>query len=291
MKIQKVCLIVLFLLTLGSMNSVAFSAEEIKSDAAKQQPQEMAAETEEQLSDTWIKAKLLTTYTLNQHLNPFEINVAVDEGVVTLDGRVDSGVEKDLAAEIAKGISGVKKVVDNLTVEPDMSIPEKEMADFAQLVEDATITAKVKTRLLWNRNTEGLDIAVDTDNGVVTLEGKVATGAVRDLAVQIAGNAKNVRKVESKLEVTGKEEPSEVEMAGRMIKREMSDTWITGKVKAVLISSKEAEGADVKVSTRNKIVTLSGMVRSKEQKDGIMALVADVVGVKEVKSDLMVEEK
>jgi hyperosmotically inducible periplasmic protein len=78
-----------------------------------------------------------------------------------------------------------------------------------------------------------------------------------------------------------------LEEAGKIIEREVSDAWVTGKVKAVLLSSKEAEGAEVQVRTRNKVVTLKGRVRSREQEGKVMALVADVVGVADVESELV----
>lgn len=35
----------------------------------------------EEYSDTWLKAKIVTTYALNEHLNPFTIDVDVENGV------------------------------------------------------------------------------------------------------------------------------------------------------------------------------------------------------------------
>jgi len=84
----------------------------------------MTGMTDEQHSDTWIKSKLTTTYALNRHLNPFKINVDATNGVVTLDGKVDSSVEPDLAVEIAKGMTGVSQVVDNLTIESELVVVE-----------------------------------------------------------------------------------------------------------------------------------------------------------------------
>ena len=54
----------------------------------------------------------------------------------------------------------------------------------------------------------------------------------------------------------------------------------------MLIASKDAEGTDIDVTTRNKVVTLSGTVKNKEQEEKVKALVADVIGVAEVKSNL-----
>ncbi len=245
--------------------------------------------TDGQYSDTWLKAKILTTYTLNQYLNPFDIHVEVYNGVVTLSGKVDSSVEKDLAVEIARGVKGVREVHDELAIQSAANAPPAEQTDFFQMVKDATITAKVKSRLLWNRNIEGLHIDVDTNRGVVTLSGGIESAIKRDLAVQIAKNTSGVRKVVDRLQVTGKEQASSKNGPAEKIKAEISDAWISGKVKAVLIASKEAEGADIEVSTRNRVVTLSGTVKSKEQEDKIVALVADVIGVADVKSKLTID--
>lgn len=245
-----------------------------------------------QYSDTWLKAKLLTTYTLNKYLNPFDIHVEVNNGEVTLSGKVDSGVEEDLAVEIAKGTAGVKEVHDKLVIQSEAKAPPKEHTDFSQMVKDATITAMVKSRLLWNRNIAGLHIDVATNRGVVVLSGRIESAIKRDLAVQIAKNTSGVKKVVDKLQVTASnKKPDNERGTDEIINNEVSDAWITGKVKAVLIASKDAEGTDIDVTTRNKVVTLSGTVKNREQEEKVKALVADVIGVAEVKSNLTVGEK
>ena len=64
-------------------------------------------------------------------------------------------------------------------------------------VSDAWITTKVKTSLLYSKNVDGLDIEVDTKNGVVTLSGTVDSNAERDLAVELARQVRGVKKVET----------------------------------------------------------------------------------------------
>jgi osmotically-inducible protein OsmY len=54
----------------------------------------------------------------------------------------------------------------------------------------------------------------------------------------------------------------------------------------MLLFSKEAEGADIDVSTTDQVVTLKGTVTSEEQKGKILNMVRDMVGVKEVRSKL-----
>jgi osmotically-inducible protein OsmY len=276
--------VLLAMLTVGGILATIF----VPLTLAGQMEDESTKGTEQQ-SDLWLKAKLVTTYTLNQNLNPFDIDVDVKNGVVTLGGKVDSSVEKDLAVEIAKGTSGVKEVRDELAIESEAGAPQKEKANFSRKVNDATITAKVKSRLLWNRNVEGLHIEVDTDHGEVVLSGRTDSTAKRDLAVQIARNTSGVRKVVDHLQVSANAPDTAKDTTqgtGEKIGKEVSDAWITGKVKAILLASSEAEGADIEVSTRNKVVTLSGTVKSKEQESRVKALVADVVGVQEVKTEL-----
>ncbi len=243
---------------------------------------------DERQSDLWLKAKLVTAYTLNQHLNPFRIHVEVKNGVASLSGTVDSDVERDLAVEIAKGVEGIRKVKEDIRVEPGAGAGERREPEFFRRVEDATISARVKSRLLWNRNTNGLAIDVDTQNGVVTLKGTVASGAHRDLAVQLAKNTTGVQRVRDELEVV----PSprkEGESPLKKVETKASDAWITAKVKSVLLFSKEAENAGIEVGTANQVVTLQGTVASEEQKKKILEIVGDIVGVKDVRSQLTVE--
>ncbi len=61
-----------------------------------------------------------------------------------------------------------------------------------QWADDATTTAEIKTRLLANSNTHGLQINVDTKADVVTLTGKVASTEEAALAEQIASNVESV---------------------------------------------------------------------------------------------------
>jgi hyperosmotically inducible protein len=67
----------------------------------------------------------------------------------------------------------------------------------AQPVNDTWITTKVKADLLATENVSGLDIKVETVNGVVTLSGAVANKAQKDKAVEVATKIKGVTRVDS----------------------------------------------------------------------------------------------
>ena len=71
-----------------------------------------------------------------------------------------------------------------------------------ETVDDATITARVKTALLNDPVTGGLRIDVDTFKGVVTLSGGVKSAAERDKAVDIARKTPGVVDVKSTLQIS-----------------------------------------------------------------------------------------
>lgn len=78
----------------------------------------------------------------------------------------------------------------------------EEERQFLQRIEDLTMTARIKSKLVMNQNVAARRINVDTKNAVVTLEGTVSNDQERDLIVQIAKNTDPVTEVKDKLEIT-----------------------------------------------------------------------------------------
>jgi hyperosmotically inducible protein len=70
-----------------------------------------------------------------------------------------------------------------------------------EVVTDAAITSAVKTKMLADPTVKGLKIDVDTNNGVVTLNGDVTSKAEMDKATMIARDTKGVSRVVSNLHV------------------------------------------------------------------------------------------
>jgi osmotically-inducible protein OsmY len=71
-----------------------------------------------------------------------------------------------------------------------------------ETIDDATITAQVKTSLLNDPQVGGLRIDVETFKGLVTLSGAVKSAAERDQAVTLARQVKGVTDVKSTLQIT-----------------------------------------------------------------------------------------
>ena len=167
--------------------------------------QAQSDEREGAAKDAWIDGTIEAVYALNRHLSAFAINTQVVGGIVYLTGNVSYDIDRDLAGELAKNIEGVVEVDNDLVVTPDAQRaledvpPQGVDRSFGTWIDDATTTASVKSRLLANTNTEGLQSDVDTRGDQVTLTGEVTTAEERALAEDLALSTGDVKSVRNQL--------------------------------------------------------------------------------------------
>jgi hyperosmotically inducible protein len=152
-----------------------------------------------QTSDAGITGLVKTKLAADGKVSASEITVETTNGVVTLTGNVDSQEAKDQALKLAKETSGVQDVKDMISVregsqsgeapEPSRTVGER--------IDDAGITMKVKARLLDDPVVKGMQIDVDTRDGVVFLTGTVTGDAERKQAIELARTTEGVKSVEA----------------------------------------------------------------------------------------------
>ncbi|WP_200238705.1 BON domain-containing protein [Thiohalocapsa halophila] len=240
-------------------------------------------------SELWTEARLLTTYSLNEHLNPFDIDVGVDGDTVTLSGIVDTPVARDLAVLLARDLSGVDKVVDRLQVAPPGQT-ERTVNPFYRSVTEANTSARVKLQLLWREPVYGLLVDVTTSGDTVILSGDVRSAEDKALAERIARRTEGVAAVESQLTVdpdaTVADEAREVMTSAA---EQVSDAWLTARVAASLRFDRTLDAARVDVTTRDGVVTLSGQVPTAADKREAAELAAAIDGVARVENLIAVD--
>jgi osmotically-inducible protein OsmY len=234
-----------------------------------------------ELDEAQKEGRIYASYALNRHLNPFEFEVTVDGSQVILQGTVEESIDKDLAEQIALSVNGIAKVDNQIKVDSSVGEPARKAGQrsFGEAVEDATITAGVKSKLLWNDNTDGLDIKVETKQGVVTLTGVADSAASKELAGYLAANTGGARDVDNRLTVSGK---SDTDRSADRAGEAVSDAWISAKVKSSFLYSKHVAGSDIGVATANGVVKLTGAVESDREKALAVELAKNVRGVREV---------
>jgi hyperosmotically inducible protein len=156
-----------------------------------------------------------------------------------LSGTVESPAAKERAIMIARQTDGVTDVVDRITVSSDAAATAGEVKDTGSqtatdardrvregadaakdagrdvkattgqaadragaAITDAAITAGVKSKFLADSSVSGLKIDVDTKDGVVALNGTVATRSEADRAVSLARDTSGVKRVVNNLHVS-----------------------------------------------------------------------------------------
>ncbi|RUM87310.1 MAG: BON domain-containing protein [Thermodesulfatator sp.] len=147
-----------------------------------------------QFDDATITTKVKLALLRDPVTKARKIDVDTVNGVVTLTGAVETEAERRRAEEVARSVSGVRAVVNNLRVEK---------RSFGRFLDDKLLTARIKTKLIAEPGVRSLSIDVDTVNGVVTLTGVVPNKEVHQRVIEIVRTTKGVRRVIDNLTVQG----------------------------------------------------------------------------------------
>ncbi len=232
------------------------------------------------------ETQIWTTYALSPHLRANDLKVSVDNGKATLSGTVEEGVNKDLAKQIALGVNGITSVDNQIVVQPEYVAAPSSDRRYGEVIDDATITSSVKSKLMWSKYTDGLTTDVDTNRGNVKLTGTADSEAAKKLASQLTANTRGVVSVNNQLVVTAPKETvgDKTKAASKEAVEDVADGWISTKVKSTLLYSSNVDGSDIKVDTKNGVVTLSGTVDSSAERALAIELAKNVRGVKSVQS-------
>jgi osmotically-inducible protein OsmY len=98
--------------------------------------------------------------------------------------------QKELTTEYAKDIDNVKEVNNEMTI---AKTPATETV--GEKIDDASITAQVKSSLLGHRSTSALKTKVQTTDGVVTLSGIAKNAAEKSLVTKLVTDINGVTSV------------------------------------------------------------------------------------------------
>lgn len=185
-------------------------------------------------SDDWISLKVRSALLFHRNVSATDTHVAVRDGVVTLTGTANSEAEKALAQEYANDIKGVRRVDNQLQVvdtaeaarrkaESERAAAERDAkrrsADVVdrdrvgdremtthhrtagQEIDDASITAQIKSSLAVRKSTSAIRTNITTHDGIVTITGEAKNGAEKDLVTKLAENIDGVRTVHNDMTV------------------------------------------------------------------------------------------
>ena len=143
-------------------------------------------------SDGWITAKVKSTLLFHRNVSSSGTDVYVKDGVVSLRGEASSLAQKELTAEYAKDVEGVKEVKNEMTVAKNPATRKETLED---KIDDASITAQVKSSLMSHRSTSALKTKVETREGVVSVSGVAKNSAEKSLVTKLVTDINGVNSV------------------------------------------------------------------------------------------------
>lgn len=228
--------------------------------------------TGENIDDSVITQKVKDALTENPLTNKLNIHIETDDGVVQLDGFVDTTEQSGKAGEIAASVQGVQSVKNNLVVKEE---------SVGEYIDDSLIMAKIKAAFALDSAVSVLSIKVNSLNGVVQLSGFVDAAEEARKAEEIAAGIKGVKFVRNDIIVN----PVKQEGIGEYI----DDSAITVKVKSAFAFDPSVSALDVKVKTFKGVVQLSGFVDTAEQARRASEIAGGIKGVKSVQNNIVVK--
>jgi len=147
-------------------------------------------------------------------------------------------------------------------------------------VKDSWITSKTKMKLVADKRTKARRIKVETQNGVVTLRGKVASGEERVAAEEVTKGVDGVKSVRNTLEIVP-------EMKRKTL--DARDDEITKSVRDRFAADEYLKGTSVRVRADNGMVTLMGTVSTIKARERAAELARKVPGVRAVRNELQLK--
>ncbi|HEU0153311.1 MAG TPA: BON domain-containing protein [Arenimonas sp.] len=233
--------------------------------------------------DAYREGQIWGTYVTNPALDALDLQVDVEGDRATLTGDVESIIQKRLAERIALRADGIASVKNELRIDPELVVTVIEpVPGYATYVADATLEAMVDSKLLWNQYTDGLDINVMTNAGVVTLTGQADTPHSRALAGRLAATTPGTTLVNNQLTLDPDQKGQVATAEAADGDDALSDTRIAAKTNATLLWTEGVQGTDIDVEAKDGVVTLEGTVESGYEKELAIEIAQGIRGVERV---------
>jgi len=139
-------------------------------------------------SDTEIARSVESALQWTTYLNKDAVQVIVENGWVTLSGKVEWAFQRQAAASAVRYLMGVKGITDNIAIQSKVSV--------------AGVKADIEAALKRRAIVDAQNISIEVHGADVTLGGEVNTWVERDLARQSAWSTAGVKNVVNNIVVS-----------------------------------------------------------------------------------------
>lgn len=192
-----------------------------------------------------------------------DIGVTCKQGVITLDGTVDSYAKKDMVQKAVRNVVGVRAIVNHITVTlAHLNVPADE--DIEKAIDNA---------FKWHWDIPSQHLRVKVEDGFVTLEGEVNWAREKEAARKTVSTILGVKGVLNNIQLCAK--PNAV--------------INVRDIEKALFRNAAINDEDIKVEIKDGSVYLTGSVPSLFQKDEAEKMAWNAPGVAAVHNFLSIE--
>jgi hyperosmotically inducible periplasmic protein len=185
--------IITVIMLLGIVLAIARGAEAAtKTESAADTLKDTTKKAVRELNDSWLTLKTKLALLADERVSSSGVHVTTHQGVIVLDGKVDSEVARHAAEEIATNIEGVDRVENRLVIvaKADQKVVARK---------DDQIVKDVDGLIKKNADLKKAEIEIRADNGIVTLTGEAPSLETSVHASEVASRVPGVRAVRNEL--------------------------------------------------------------------------------------------
>lgn len=212
------------------------------------------------MTDLSLRKTILEELEFTPEIDAASIGVAVDNGVVTLSGHVNSYAQKVSAERAVKGIKGVRAVAEEIQVRLEKGAGTA----------DDTIATRALNILKWSVDVPDGDIKVIVQNGRVTLEGEVDWQYQKEAAERAVHKLSGVVGVDNRLTLVPRVDVVDIQH----------------HIEEALKRNAEVDAQDIHVKVDGDVVRLEGNVHLWRERRIAERAAWSVPGVREVDDHL-----